>query len=317
MASLQQAANFVLKKNMGLKKSEKFLVVTDEGKLKIGNAFCRAAEKIAVVSKLIDMPVAKYNGEEPPADVAREMLNADVIVMATTKSLSHTEARRNATKKGARIASMPGITEAILKRVCSVDYKKMRARGMKLAKIMAKSKKVCITTKKGADLLLDIRGRKHISLDAGTYTKKGKWGNLPAGECALAPITANGIVVVDGVFAGVGKVRNPIKIIFKNGYATKIEGKQEAHKLKSMLKWLPRKNYFIAELGIGINDKATLCGITLEDEKVLGTAHIAIGDNTSFYGGKNNALVHLDGVFRKPTIVLDDKKVMDNGKLLI
>ena len=55
----------------------------------------------------------------------------------------------------------------------------------------------------------------------------------------------------------------------------------------------------MAEFGIGTNDKAILTGIILEDEKVMGTIHIAFGDNKSM-GGSVRVASHLDGLIKQP-----------------
>jgi leucyl aminopeptidase (aminopeptidase T) len=55
-------------------------------------------------------------------------------------------------------------------------------------------------------------------------------------------------------------------------------------------------------------------GNVLEDEKVIGTVHIAVGNNLS-YGGDNDVPLHLDGVIRKPDIYIDGKKIMEKGNL--
>jgi leucyl aminopeptidase (aminopeptidase T) len=71
----------------------------------------------------------------------------------------------------------------------------------------------------------------------------------------------------------------------------------------------------LAEFGIGTNPKARL-GIVLEGEKVLGTCHIALGDNSTF-GGRVRAGIHIDGIILKPTVKLDEKILMENGRLKI
>ena len=53
----------------------------------------------------------------------------------------------------------------------------------------------------------------------------------------------------------------------------------------------------MAELGIGTNAGARITGSIITDEKVLGTAHVAFGDNANTsYGGDNHAAIHVDGV---------------------
>ena len=72
----------------------------------------------------------------------------------------------------------------------------------------------------------------------------------------------------------------------------------------------------LAELGIGTNDKAVICGSVLEDEKVMGTVHMAIGDNKSM-GGNVSVSSHLDGILTKPTLLVDGKIIMKDGELKI
>ncbi len=86
---------------------------------------------------------------------------------------------------------------------------------------------------------------------------------------------------------------------------------------KKNIKSIKNKDvYNIAEFAVGLNNKAKIIGNILEDEKVYGTAHVALGNNKS-YGGKIDVPIHLDGVFDKPTVFIDNKKIMDNGKLII
>jgi len=56
--------------------------------------------------------------------------------------------------------------------------------------------------------------------------------------------------------------------------------------------------------------------VILEDEKVMGTIHIAFGDNKSM-GGSVRVASHLDGLVKRPTVWFDGEKIMDGGRLLI
>ena len=103
-------AKSVIKCCMGLKKNERFLVVSDQNKLKIANIFLKEAEKITENSAIIISNPSLENGQEPNRIIGDAMKLADVSLFVTTKSFSHTDARRDAVKKGVRIASMPGIT---------------------------------------------------------------------------------------------------------------------------------------------------------------------------------------------------------------
>ncbi len=72
----------------------------------------------------------------------------------------------------------------------------------------------------------------------------------------------------------------------------------------------------VAEFGIGTNDRAPLSGVILEDEKVMGTIHIAFGDNKSM-GGSVRVASHLDGLVKQPTVWFDDRLIMNDGRFLI
>jgi leucyl aminopeptidase (aminopeptidase T) len=116
--------------------------------------------------------------------------------------------------------------------------------------------------------------------------------------------------------ASVGMIREPIRITVKDGYATEITGGEEAKRLIGLLEPHGKDGRNVAEFGIGTNDKAILTGLILEDEKVMGTIHIAFGDNKSM-GGTIRVASHLDGLIKHPTVWFDERKVMESGKLLI
>lgn len=319
MNSLKAACKHALQDNFGLKSHEAVLIVTDEEKHWIGLAFEDAALQITPHVELIEIPIPKFNGAEPPVYTADKMLSAEVILMPLAKSLSWTRARMNATEKGARIASMPRITEDIILRTFPIDYAPIKRRVNNLCDLLDRTNKIRITTKLGTDIEIDITGRKGRGRNGGIYTQNGAWGNLPCGEAFIAPVegSSNGVYVVDASQAGVGKVITPIIVTVENGFAVKFAGGNEAVTLEKMLSKVGDRNAFnIAEFGIGCNDKALIIGITLEDEKVLGTCHLALGRNL-FFGGAVDAGVHVDGVIKSPTILFDERKIMEQGQLMI
>ncbi|MBS3098224.1 aminopeptidase [Candidatus Woesearchaeota archaeon] len=318
MGKLERAADLVLKKCMGLKPKENLLIIVDKRKRKIGKLFLKQGKKTAKKAKLLEIPVGKVNGEEPPKKAAKEMIKYDVELLITTKSLTHTKARKNASKTGARIATLPDITESMMKRAINVDYNRIQKLSKKIADVIDRGKTIRVLTKKGTDIIFYVKGRKSHGRGGGILTKKGKFGNLPSGEAFIAPVEnkTSGIYIVDASLGGIGKVDMPVRVLVKNGCVIKITGKKSAKELNKLLKGAGKRARVIAELGIGTNYKAKLTGNLLEDEKAIGTCHIALGDNTGF-GGKNEVPLHIDGVIKKPTIFVDNRKIMDNGKLVI
>jgi len=300
---------------LAVKEGEQVLVVTDTGKTRIAEALAYASRAVGAEVSVIVMLPRERSGVEPPKPVAEAMMGADVIFMPTTRSLTHTEARRRATEAGARIASMPGITEDMMSTgAMTADYEQVAALTEAVARALEGGREVHITTPSGTDLIMSIEGR-GVLRDTGLYHRPGDFGNLPAGEVCLAPVegTTEGILVIDRMGS---VVTRPLKVRVERGRAVEFEG-PDAERLLELLRSADENAFNIAELGIGTNPKARFRGIVLEDEKILGTVHIAFGDNRSFPGGRVASSIHVDGILFRPTVVVDGRTIMRDGKLTI
>jgi leucyl aminopeptidase (aminopeptidase T) len=318
MTALKESAEIALRDCMALNESETLLVVSDDKTFEIGTALFEVGKNLAKDSFLMVMTERDVNGQEPPEAISDLMTKYDVVICPTAKSLTHTDARRNACKAGARVGTMPGITNEVMIRTLKANYHKIAERTHRLTGKLDTANKVHISTEKGTDIIIPINGIKAIS-STGLVTTKGSYGNLPSGESYLMPVEGktSGVFVVDGSFAAVGKIEEmPITITAKDGFATRIEGGNEASRLNDMLEPMGHAAYNIAELGIGTNDQAIVTGAILEDEKVMGTVHIALGNNISM-GGTCDVGIHLDGVILEPTVTVDGNLIMEKGKLKI
>jgi len=315
-----RTATRIVATSLAVRAGEKFLVVTDGETYPIGRAFFEAGRKAGSEVCLAIIRERTHHGEEPPLPVAEAWKASDVYIAPTKYSLTHTQARKAATEAGARGATMPGIVPSMFEGgAMTANYSEVGILSEKMGKLMDSTDQVRITSSVGTDLRFSIKGRV-VERDTGILVKPGDFGNLPAGEAYVAPVegTAEGTLIVDGSIASVGMIRTkPAKVTVKEGFATKIEGGVEAKKWDSMLRSVKKTEaYNIAEFGVGCNPNAKLIGIILEDEKVHGTIHIALGDNSTF-GGKVEAGIHLDGMVRKPSLFLDGKPVMKNGTWLV
>jgi len=314
---LSSAALIAVRDCMGLRKNENVLIVADEPMRNIAYALWGAVRELGNEVLLIEMTPRSSNGEEPPAEVAALMKVHDVVLCPTSKSLTHTDARRAASARGTRVATLPGVTEEIMIRCMNADYHRIAERTFALCGMLEKTKTIRVTAPSGTDIVLPIEGRCAYA-SSGVFHKNGESGNLPTGEAFLAPLEglSNGVVVVDGSMAMVGMVKEPITIVVKDGYATDITGGVEAKKLVELFDPHGKEARNVAEFGIGTNDKAILSGRILEDEKVMGTIHIAFGDNKSM-GGSIRVASHLDGLVKAPTVWFDDKVIMKEGKFVV
>ena len=215
---------------------------------------------------------------------------------------------------------MPLFEVSMLEGSMNVDWKELAKRTTELATIINKAESVAIKTPNGTSISFSKKGRKALS-DTGILTKKGSFGNLPAGEVFFAPLegTANGRLVVE--WGPTRQLSGPMLLTVKDGTVVDVSGKDEyVAYLKNKLDERP-ENRNIAELGIGTNNSAKRPDNILESEKILGTIHIALGDNSSF-GGKVKAPFHQDFVFFRPTVTLIHKDgsrrdILKGGKLQI
>ncbi len=316
MNELQNASTIALRDCMGLQEAETLLIVTDEIKREIGLALHEAGKSLCRESVLVEMPSREINGQEPPEMVAMMMQQVDVVVCPTAKSLTHTNARRNAVKLGVRVGTMPGISIDTMVRCLSADYEKIIRLTESIANKLAGVSVIRVTTQKGTDISMPVKGRKIIP-STGVHRNPGDSGNLPSGEVYLAPWEgqSNGTVVIDGSMAGLGMLEEPITINVVNGYAEEIRGGHQAQKLIDILDKSGRDARAVAEFGIGTNYKAILTGMILEDEKVLGTIHIAFGNNLTM-GGNISVNSHLDGLVTKPDVYFDDALIMEKGEMI-
>lgn len=318
---LMRGARVAVETCLGVKPQETVVIVTDYAREPIAQALAAVVESLGGDPVITTMRPRQRNAEEPPPTVAAAMRAAQVAFLVTTRSLSHTTAREEATKAGVRLASMPGITPEMMQTGgMTADYHQVAEIAQRVTRALLGKSEVIIETALGSRLRLGLEGRSMAQPpDTGLYLNPGEWGNLPAGEAYIAPVEtqADGVLVVDGSIAQIGLPDQPVRLEFKGGRLVTIDGGQAAARLRDLLAGVnDPAAYIIGEFGIGTNPAARLVGITLEDEKVLGTAHVAVGRNTGF-GGKNMAPIHLDFVLIKPTIWADGQAIMQEGKLSV
>jgi len=298
---------------LGVKKGERVLILVDSEKKKIGEAFFVAAVDSGAEAVMVKIMPSTRHGEEPPAPVAKLMTEFNAVAIATKYSMTHTQARRKATRAGARIVTMPGMTEQILSEGSMIaDYNEIAKTILRVHGAIKGKKRVKITSIAGTNIEFDIRGRTWVTGDTGICQEKGDFITLPAGEIFIAPVegSANGKLVIDGAF---GKVlEEPVKVTIKKGIAEEFDGGED---IVIELDKRGKDARYVAEFGVGMNPTAKIVGLEIEDEKALGTVHIAFGDNSTF-GGKISCGIHISGVIKEPTVTLDDNTVLlDKGTL--
>ncbi len=314
MSDLDQAVRAVVRDCLGVREGEEVLVVCNPATQGMGDRMRSEAAEVGADATLAVMAERASHAAEPPGPIAEAMAAADVVLAPTVQSLSHTAARKRASEAGARIATLPGVTEEMLARVMSADMEGLRRKGDAVAEALEAASEARLTCPNGSELVLSLEGRSAIP-DAGELTEPGAFGNLPCGEGFVAPADGYGTLVVDGSMAGIGRASEPVELVVEGGHLTSARGGQ-GMAFMELLTEHGEDGTNVAELGVGTNEKAMMTGNILEDEKILGTAHVAFGASAAI-GGNVQVPVHLDVVVLKPTVELDGEPLVRDGELLV
>jgi leucyl aminopeptidase (aminopeptidase T) len=310
MTDLTEPAETAVRQCMNLGPEESCVVVTDDKRRDIGEALYDVAASITDDAVIVQYPPGEQHGGEPPAPVSAAMRDADVVLAPTTKSLSHTLARSEANEAGARVATLPGITEEIFTTGLDADYERIQSHCEDVLEQVDGADEIRVTTDQGTDITFEP-GERDFRLDTGMVHEAGEMSNLPAGEVFLSPENANGRFVVDGTMMPHGLLEDDQTLEFEveDGSVTEISDDEIREAFAAAADDVGQDAYNVAELGIGTNVAAeSLIGSVLLDEKAGGTVHIAIGDDHAI-GGDVEAPIHSDGIIREPTVLADGEEV--------
>jgi len=304
---------------MNVKPGENVVVVSDtDTEPLVYESLAAAAFEVGAEVTVVVMTPRPMHGNEPPKPVAEAMRGADVLICAASRSLTHTDAVRNALKLGVKYVAMPEATVDLLtKGAATADYGEVLRTTEAVARVLSRGSTVRVTSEHGTDVRFSVKGRQAFVL-AGKFSP-GTIACFPDGEAPIAPVegTAEGTIVFDTSIHAVGPLKEPVKLKIKRGRAVVITGGPEAAALRSILEGQGDQNsYDIGEFAIGTNPMARITGKVTEDKKGLGRVHFALGDNGTLLG-RIRSKTHLDGVICKPTVLLDGKPIVEAGALKI
>jgi leucyl aminopeptidase (aminopeptidase T) len=201
----------------------------------------------------------------------------------------------------------------MLARLMACDFDAVKRRSQALAELLTTADDAHLTCPRGSDLRFDLSGREGIA-DDGDLTGAQAFGNLPCGEGFISPLSAEGRFFARSI-AGIGLTKTHAELHLERGLLTGAKG-PEGEQLLAALTAAGKQGINLAELGIGTNERATLTGNILEDEKMLGTVHVAFGASAGI-GGTVSVPIHLDCLVLDPTLDVGSTRVLDAGRLVI
>jgi leucyl aminopeptidase (aminopeptidase T) len=313
MPDLEPAVAIVVRRCLAVAPGEDVLVIVDPASRPIGEALRDEASAVGADAVLAIMDERATDGTEPARPIAAALQACDVFIAPTSRSLSHTQARKRASDAGVRGATMPGVTADMLGRVMAVDFDLMAARSRAVAALLESSASARLTCPRGSDFTVDITRRHGIS-DDGDLTAKGAFGNLPCGEGFIAPLDGEGQIVASSL-APLGLSDEPAILTVRGGRLAAAEGGLGPQFI-ARLEPHGEAGMNLAEVGVGTNDRATLTGAVLEDEKILGTVHVAFGASAGI-GGIVSAPIHLDVVVLDASLEIGGTLVLDAGRFVL
>ncbi len=322
---LLESAKQVTHTCMDIRRGENVLIVCDPTTGEIGQALHQTATERSDRVLLIVMPKGRHHGEEPPSPVANLMRQQQIVIAPTRYSLTHTRAIRTALKEGARVATMPGLTnEMFINGGMTADFEEIKKNLSNLSGVLRRKKLVHVKDSNGTDVEFEISSKDWKLDDNGICNRPRMITNLPAGKAFVMPKegTMNGTIVIDGTWEST-LLEEPLELTIENGIVIDIKGDSTAAQIRqqfgeaaSRLRSRDRESVWtVAEFGFGMNPNARLTGHVLEDEKRQGTCYFSIGDNTSL-GGTASVGIHIPGVITKPSVWLDDSQLLDNGEFI-
>ena len=323
---LATSAKMVVETCMDIRRGENVLIVCDPTTGVIGQALHEAVTERSERVLLIVMPKGRHHGEEPPTPVASLMRQQQVILAPTRYSLTHTRAIRQALRDGARVATMPGMTEEMFTHGgMSANFNEIKRKISNLGPYLRRRRIINVKSDNGTDITFEVNWREWKLDDNGICNRPRMLTNLPAGKAFIMPRegTMNGKVVIDGSWDAT-LLDEEIELEIENGIVIDVKGgttaaniRQEFGEVARKLRSKDRENVWtVAEFGFGVNEQARLGGNVLEDEKRLGTCYFAIGDNSAL-GGNSAVGIHIPGVIKTPSVWLDDTQILDSGNFIL
>lgn len=315
-----ESARNALECVLGANKGDSIVIFCDDEKIEVGEAFSTGALKLGLQTRLTALKTsAKEIRKEIPDYVAAILRKTpDIYINLFRGAVEETPFRiklihLETKEHKARLGHCPGVTIDMLTEGALAlkpsDHRKMQCFAKKLIKKLEDASQVDITNPSGTKLSMSVQNRPFFT-DTILNWKTLKWMNLPTGEVMVAPVeeTLQGELVCDMAIGGIGPLGTPVKLSVKDGKVSRSssQNKGTLERVRGALNTDERSNR-VGEFAFGINEKARFIDEFLEAEKVLGTIHIAFGNNVDFPSGKNPSKNHLDFLMSKPTVTVHYK----------
>jgi leucyl aminopeptidase (aminopeptidase T) len=314
------------------RKGETIIVICDEEKRPVGEAFAGAALDMGLCTRLVMLPEEKAARKDMPPTLEAAVIEGrpDMFVNLMRGFADETPFRIQLTRlekrRRVRLGHCPGITLDMLTdgalALTADEYQTLQETAVELLSVCQGATGVRIQNPEGTDLRFSVAGRDFFT-DTRLNWETLKWMNLPVGEVIVGPVEsfAEGKLVCTTAVGGVGLLKEPVTLDVKGGKVQNIQcadasAKAAIEKAQAVDPWASR----IGEFAFGLNTHARMMQEFLETEKMAGTVHVAFGNNADYPGGKNMSRTHMDFLITAPTVTLEigavKREVVKEGKFV-
>lgn len=321
-----------------VKAGDKVVIITDRETERMANAIWKQIEAAGGFARkfiMEDFGPRPRDGKAPlmfPTEIRSAMTNAQASFYIASKRLGELASFRDpmieaVEKHGLRHAHMPNFTREIMCQGMATDYSLVQRLSRKVYNIVSKAQQIRVTTPAGTDLIVNFTPRYKWKICDGRISPR-MWTNLPDGEVFTTPADANGIVVIDGCMGDIPSGRpgsmkiTPLSYELRHGRCVRgsVRCKNKALRLlftKYTFNTDANSNR-VGEFAIGTNiGLKKLIGVMLQDEKFPGV-HLALGNPLPIWTrARWSSKAHNDGLMLSPTVIVDGRVIMKDGKFKI
>jgi len=317
---MAQIARTVVEQVLALRPGETVAIIRDLGDPNpFAEILSEAVQRAGAEPVSLLIVPRTVGGQELPEPVAGALLRSSALIILSRWVTVHNRAISAALIAGSRSCNLRNYQDGLLESPgLATDYEVVRRNALAVDSLLEQAREVRFTTAEGSDVTMQLCGRKGRA-QTGFADQPGKFSGLPDGEATVAPLegTTQGCIVNPYLIDKIGQVTDPFRVEIKDGLIVNVEGGKQAQQLKDIFEtYDPNARRMASQFALGMNPDCRIVPDSKEVSKRLGTLHVAMGDNISL-GGTIQSGLHIDFVLLNPSVWLDGKLILENGKLFM
>jgi leucyl aminopeptidase (aminopeptidase T) len=315
MNRTEKTALLLLKKHIGLNSKESICFLVDEPNADLAQILFHQARRITRHAFILQLDSKNIKSLESKKSIAF-LSNVSCMVSITSISLAHSHLHYLLSQQDCRFIAMDGMTQELFGIALETDIKMTSRTSLKLADILKIGKDLYLTDDKGTELYISINNQK-AKANTGMALNKGEFAQLPPGLASIALSGDSfGTLVVQNDQTAFLDPADLVNIKIKQGRAVRITGGKSAKRISRYLSTSGSEGRLLTAIGIGTNNQIKPNHFLPHEKVKSGMVHLGFGNNR-YLGGTNNARLHFDSLVYPANLIMDNRNIVKNGKLVI